>query len=587
MKLKRTHHCGETRKTQVGQTIIVSGWVHRRRDHGGVIFIDLRDRSGILQIACNPQHSKDAHHVAESLRSEFVVSVKGEVIPRSDDTINPKMPTGEVELKAIEVELLNKAKTPAITVSDEFIEVDENKRLQYRYLDLRRERLLKLLTLRHNIVQAAHELLNKRGFLEIETPILTKSTPEGARDYLVPSRLYAGKFFALPQSPQLFKQLLMVAGYEKYYQIAKCFRDEDLRADRQPEFTQIDLEMSFVDEEDVIKLTSDLLKNIFEVAGKKIAGDIPRMTYQVAMEKYGCDRPDLRFGLEFVEISDIAAKSDLQVFKTIVDKGGQVKGINVKGGSDKLSRTELEDLKKYAGRFGAKGLAWITVKGNNEYSSPIIKFFKEDQVKEIMKRFNAEAGDVILFVADTQEVTAQALSEVRTEIGRRLKLYSDDAVSLVWITHFPLFAKDDKGLPTPQHHPFTSPDRTDFSDVFAVNSLAYDIVMNGTEIGGGSIRIHDQEMQSKIFELLKIGAEEAKEKFGFLLDALQYGAPPHGGLALGLDRLVMLLGGTESIRDVIAFPKTQSAICPLTNAPNTVTEEQLEELHLKVILPEE
>jgi aspartyl-tRNA synthetase len=581
MKLKRTHHCGELRKNNVGQTVIITGWVHRRRDHGGVIFVDLRDRSGIVQVAFNPQIDKASHHLAESIRSEYVIAVKGEVIPRSADTINPKMPTGEVEIKAKELEILNTAKTPAISVADE-ITVDENKRLQFRYLDLRRDVLQKNLMLRHKITLAARNYLNAAGFLDIETPILTKSTPEGARDYLVPSRLYAGKFFALPQSPQLFKQLLMVSGFEKYYQIAKCFRDEDLRADRQPEFTQIDIEASFVDEDDIITLVNGLLKEIFVVAGKKIDGDIRRMTYAEAMDKYGSDKPDLRFGLEFVDISDIAGASELQVFRTIVEKGGLVKGINVTGGAEKLSRSELDDLKSYAARFGAKGLAWITVKGPNDYSSPIIKFFKADQVAEIMKRFAARPGDVILFVADTEEVAARALGEVRVELGRRLQLYTAEAIALVWVTHFPLFEKDDNGNPTPKHHPFTAPDREDLSRPLEVNSRAYDIVFNGTEIGGGSIRIHDQKMQSKIFELLHIGPQEAQEKFGFLLDALQYGAPPHGGLALGLDRLVMLLAGTESIRDVIAFPKTQSAICPMSNAPNSVTEE-----HLKIEMPEE
>ncbi len=585
MKLKRTRHSGELRRSDVGQVVVLSGWVHRRRDHGGVIFVDLRDRSGIVQIAFNPQIDAASHHVAEAVRSEYVIAVRGEVIPRSAETVNPKMPTGEVEIKALECEILNTAKTPAISVADDIV-IDENKRLQYRYLDLRRDVLQKILILRHKITLAARNYLNEHGFLDIETPILTKSTPEGARDYLVPSRLYAGKFFALPQSPQIFKQLLMVSGFEKYYQIAKCFRDEDLRADRQPEFTQIDIEASFIDEDDIIALVNGLLKDVFAVAGKTITGDIQRMTYAEAMGSYGSDKPDLRFGLKFVDISDIAGASELQVFRTIVEKGGQVKGINVVGGAEKLSRSELDDLKSYAARFGAKGLAWITVKGDKEYSSPIIKFFKEEQVAEIMKRFSAKAGDVILFVADTEEVTARALGEVRVEIGRRLQLYSPDAMALVWVTHFPLFEKDDNGNPTPKHHPFTAPDREDLSNPLEVNSRAYDIVYNGTEIGGGSIRIHDQKMQAKIFELLHIGPQEAQDKFGFLLDALQYGAPPHGGLALGLDRLVMLLAGTDSIRDVIAFPKTQSAICPMSGAPNTVTEEQLEELHIKVEYPE-
>lgn len=586
MKLKRTHHCGDFRKKEIGKTVIVSGWVNRRRDHGGVIFVDLRDRSGILQVAFNPEIDKASHQIAEGIRSEYVLSVKGEVVARSSETVNPKMPTGEVEIKASEVEILNKAKTPAISIVED-IEVDENKRLKYRYLDLRREKLKNNLILRHKVVKAARDYLSEQGYLEVETPFLTKSTPEGARDYLVPSRIYAGKFYALPQSPQLFKQLLMISGLEKYFQVVKCFRDEDLRADRQPEFTQIDIEASFIEEEDIIQLINNLLKEVFAAAGKSIKTDIPRMSYQEAMAKYGKDTPDLRFGLEFVEISDVAAQSELKVFKEMVDKGGQVKGINVKGKAKELSRTELENMKKFAGKFGAKGLAWITIKGEGEYSSPIIKFFKEEQVKEIIKRFDGKPGDVILFVADKPEIVAEALGEVRKALGKKLNLYSPDDISLVWVTDFPLFEKDDKGNPTPKHHPFTAPDRDDLSKPLEVNSRAYDIVFNGIEIGGGSIRIHDEKLQEKIFEILKISKEDAREKFGFLLDGLQYGAPPHGGIALGLDRLVMLLCGAESIRDVIAFPKTQSAICPLTNAPDYVSEDQLAELHLKVEIPEE
>jgi aspartyl-tRNA synthetase len=442
------------------------------------------------------------------------------------------------------------------------------------------------LILRHKIVNAAHKYLNEQEYLEVETPMLTKSTPEGARDYLVPSRVYPGSFYALPQSPQLFKQLLMVSGFEKYYQVVKCFRDEDLRADRQPEFTQIDIEASFVTQEDIMELINGLLKNIFTAVGKKIT-EIETITYQDAMLKYGNDRPDLRFGMEFVDISDVAASSELQVFKTMVDKGGEVKGINVKNGSEVLSRKELDDLKGFVGNYGAKGLAWITIKGENDYSSPIIKFFSDEQVKEILTRFKGEPGDVILFVADKSEVVAQALGELRNEIGRKLKLYKDEDISLVWVVNFPLFEKGDDGEPTPKHHPFTAPDRDDLSDPFAANSLAYDIVFNGVEIGGGSVRIHDKEMQEKIFGALKIDKAEAEEKFGFLLSGLQYGAPPHAGIALGLDRLAMLLCGANSIREVIAFPKTQNAGCPLTNAPSQVSEKQLDELHLKVELPEE
>lgn len=554
--------CGTLNKKNEQQTITVRGWVNRRRDHGGVIFIDLRDRSGIVQITLSEAINATAHKAAEALRSEYVVVITGKVIARSANNINPNMPTGEIELEGHSVEILNTSKTPAISIADEQ-DVDEAIRLKYRYLDLRRPKIMQNLILRSKITEVARKYLYEQGFLEIETPILTKSTPEGARDYLVPSRVKQGKFYALPQSPQLFKQLLMVAGYEKYFQIAKCFRDEDLRADRQPEFTQIDIEQSFTSEAELIKLIDGMLAEILPLIGRTYPKEIPHITYAEAVNNYGSDAPDIRFDLKLVDISDIAKQSELKVFRDVVDAGGFVKAINVKGGDGKLSRKDLDEYKEFVGKFGAKGLAWITIR-QNEISSPIAKFFTPEQLNGIIQKMQGEVGDILLFVADKKKVVHDSLGKLRLAIGKKLNLFDPQEMKFCWVVKFPLFEKNTEGHLTSTHHPFTKP----LDNKLDENTLAaaYDIVLNGIELGGGSLRIYNTEEQMAIFKALNIGEAEAQEKFGFLLEAFQYGAPPHGGIALGLDRLVMLLAGAESIRDVIAFPKTKSAECLMTEA---------------------
>lgn len=576
--LKRTHYCGTVTEKLTDKEVVLMGWVNRRRDHGGVIFIDLRDRTGLVQVSIDESFDKAVHHSAESIRSEFVVAIRGKVRLRSAETVNPKMVTGKIEVVALEIKILNRAKYPVFEIADE-VEIDENIRLRHRYLDLRRPKMQQNLILRSKMAQAARNYLDENGFIEVETPMLTRSTPEGARDFLVPSRVNPGSFFALPQSPQLFKQLLMVSGFDKYFQIVKCFRDEDLRADRQPEFTQIDIEASFVEEEDMMNYTTELVKKIFEAAQKPFPNHIPRMPYAEAMELYGSDKPDIRFEMKFVEITDIAKRSEFKVFKNIAESGGVVKGICVKGGSEKLSRKDLDELTQFVGQFGLKGMAWVNYKGENDYSSPITKFFTPELIKEMLDRFGAKVGDLILFSAEKYDIVSEALGRLRLEVAKRLKLYADDQYALLWVTDFPLFDKDENGNYTSKHHPFTAP--KDPNDKEYKISKAYDIVLNGTEIGGGSIRIHDQNQQREVFKMLGISDEEAENKFGFLLDGLQYGAPPHGGLALGLDRLVMLLTGSESIRDVIAFPKTQSAACLLTHAPSQVSHAQLQELFIE------
>ncbi len=579
---KRTHHCGELRTTHLGQEVTLMGWVLRRRDHGGVIFIDLRDREGITQVVFEPEINPQTHQHAHRLRAEYCIAVKGRVRRRPEGMENPKIPTGEIEVEAYELRILNTSKTPPFPL-DEEIEVAEVHRLKYRYLDLRRPKMLEALRFRHRVAQAARSFLDQKGFIEIETPFLTKSTPEGARDYLVPSRLYPGKFYALPQSPQLFKQILMIAGFDRYYQIVRCFRDEDLRADRQPEFTQLDLEMSFVTEKDVMDVLEELVCYVFKnTLGVELERPFPVLTYQEALEKYGTDRPDLRFGLELVTLSEIFTQTKFRVFAEVLQKGGLIKGICV---PHDFSRKELDDLTSLANELGAKGLAWIKVREGNELQSPIVKFFSEEEIKGLLEAFKPEAGSTIFFVADQPGVVNEVLAELRVVLAEKIGLIPEKEFKFCWVVDFPLLEWDEEeGRYVAMHHPFTSPKEEDLPILEEapekVRSRAYDLVLNGVEVGGGSIRIHRPDIQERVFRLLKIGPEEAREKFGFLLEALEYGAPPHGGFAFGFDRLVMLMLGRRSIREVIAFPKTQRAQCLLTGAPAPVTMTQLTELHL-------
>jgi len=584
--MKRTHSATNLSMDNVGQEVIVNGWVNSRRDHGGLIFIDLRDRSGIIQIVFNPELNKEAFHLAETVRSEYVVAARGKVLARSEATINPNLKTGEIEIHIEQMEVLNTAKTPPFYIEDG-IDVDEILRMRYRYLDLRRPEMRDNLMLRHRIINTMREYLDQEGFIEIETPVLGRSTPEGARDYLVPSRVHPGEFFALPQSPQQYKQILMVAGMEKYFQIARCFRDEDLRADRQPEFTQLDMEMSFIDEEDIFTLIEAMMQEIFKISNQiDIPIPFPRITYDDAMLKYGSDQPDLRFGWEIQDITGLVIDVDFKVFSSAIAAGGVVRALNAKTCGGLFTRKEIDDLGKTATAYGAKGLAWINVR-ENELNSPITKFFSEEQMQAILAAVDAQPGDLILFGADQAEVVAKVLGVLRLELAKRLKLYDEDTFCFSWVVDFPMFEYDqeDKRY-VAVHHMFTSPRVEDMplldTEPAQVKARAYDLVLNGIEIGGGSIRIHRRDWQEKVFSLLGMSPEEAVDKFGYMLEAFEYGTPPHGGIAFGIDRMVMLMRKRDSIRDVIAFPKTQSAACPMTSAPSEVSPKQLRELALKI-----
>lgn len=589
--MHRTCGCGDVREHHSGKQLTLAGWVQRRRDHGGLIFVDLRDRSGVVQLVFSPQYGELAFHKAEDIRNEYVVAIIGQVRERSEDTVNSNMPTGKIEVVITEMRILNKAKTPPFYIEDD-ISVDENVRLKHRYLDLRRPEMQRNLIMRHKIIHEMRSFLNELDFLEIETPMLTKSTPEGARDYLVPSRVNAGKFYALPQSPQIFKQLLMVSGFERYFQVARCFRDEDLRADRQPEFTQLDMEVSFEDQDFILNLVENMMQRVFKnVLDMDIPTPFKRITWDDAMNLYGSDKPDLRFDMHFYEISDLLRDTEFKVFRNVLDNGGQVKAITVKGNAG-IPRRELDDLVDYVGQYGAKGLAWIGFNEDGTLKCQITKFLGEEKVREIGKICEAEKGDLVLIIADKPKVVAQALGELRLEMARRMNLINPNEFCFRWVVDFPMFEyNEEEKRYVAMHHPFTAPRDEDVEHLLTnpgnVYAKAYDLVINGVEAGGGSLRIYQEDLQEKVFQAIGISREEAEEKFGFLLKAFQYGAPPHEGIAFGLDRLVMLMLHRASIRDVIAFPKTQSAVDQMAEAPNVVTEKQLGELHIKLDLDED
>lgn len=589
--LKRTHYCGDLRESNIGEEVVLMGWVQKKRNLGGLVFVDLRDRSGICQIIFDTDVNEEAFAKAEKLGSEYVIAIKGKVAERSSK--NPNIPTGDIEVFATELKLLNKSETPPIYIKDDD-NVSEELRLKYRYLDLRKPSMQKNLMLRSRVANIVRNYLSENNFFEIETPFLIKPTPEGARDYLVPSRVNEGKFYALPQSPQLFKQLLMVSGMDRYFQIVKCFRDEDLRADRQPEFTQIDCEMSFVEQEDVMSVMEKMVQRIFtEVLDVEVKLPLKKMTYAEAMERYGSDKPDTRFGYELTNISDLVANCGFGVFANATKPGMSVRGINVKGKAEDFSKKQIGKLEDHAKTYKAKGLAWMKIGENREVTSPIAKFFTPEEITAILDRMDAQAGDLLLFVADKDSVVFDALGQVRLEVARRLDILDSNVYEMLWVTEFPLFEEDEEtGRMIAKHHPFTSPldedlDRLEGDEKASLRAKAYDMVINGYEVGGGSVRIFNADVQQKMFKALGFTEEEANEKFGFLLEAFKYGTPPHAGMAFGLDRLIMILAGTTNIKDVIAFPKNQSAVCPMTNAPAIAEETQLEELSIKVDIKEE
>jgi aspartyl-tRNA synthetase len=584
----RSYFCGEVTETAIGEKVTLKGWVQKRRDLGGLIFIDLRDRTGIVQVVFNPDVSKEALQTAEKIRSEYVLDIEGTVILRDENNVNKNISTGKIEILADTVKIVNEAKTPPFAIADK-TEVSEDIRLKYRYMDLRRPVMFETLKMRHQTTKAVRDYLDGEGFLDIETPILTKSTPEGARDYLVPSRVHDGEFYALPQSPQLFKQLLMVSGVERYYQIARCFRDEDLRADRQPEFTQIDIETSFMSQEDIIYMTEEMMAKVMkDVKGMDVTLPFPRMTYDEAMSRYGSDKPDTRFEMELINVSELVADSGFKVFSGAVASGGQVKALNVKEGAADYSRKEIDALGEFAAVYGAKGLAWVKVEADG-LKGPIAKFFNEADQQDLIQVTEASVGDLLLFVADKKSVVADALGALRLKLGKERQLIDSSKFNFLWVVDWPLLEYDEEaGRYFAAHHPFTMPAREDLdkleTDPGSVHAQAYDIVLNGYELGGGSLRIFERDIQEKMFEVLGFTPEEANEQFGFLMEAFEYGTPPHGGIALGLDRLVMLLTGRTNLRDTIAFPKTASASDLLTDAPGVVSEAQLDELHLQLAI---
>ncbi|WP_369902500.1 aspartate--tRNA ligase [Bacillus manliponensis] len=587
----RTHECGKVTVEAVGQTVQLKGWVQKRRDLGGLIFIDLRDRTGIVQVVFNPGTSKEALAIAETIRSEYVLHVEGTVVERGAGAVNENMATGAIEIQATKVEVLNAAKTTPIIIADD-TDASEDIRLKYRYLDLRRPAMYNTFKMRHDVTKTIRNFLDSEAFLEVETPILTKSTPEGARDYLVPSRVHDGEFYALPQSPQIFKQLLMVGGFERYYQVARCFRDEDLRADRQPEFTQVDIETSFLSQEEILEMMERMMVKVMkEAKGVEVSAPFPRMTYADAMARYGSDKPDTRFAMELTDLSEFAAGCGFKVFTSAVETGGQVKAINAKGAAAKYSRKDIDALTEFVKVYGAKGLAWLKVEEDG-LKGPIAKFFGEEDASQLMNLLGAAAGDLLLFVADKKSVVADSLGALRMRLGKELELIDESKFNFLWVTDWPLLEYDEEAdRYFAAHHPFTMPFREDVELLETApekaRAQAYDLVLNGYELGGGSLRIYERDVQEKMFKALGFSEEEAKEQFGFLLEAFEYGTPPHGGIALGLDRLVMLLAGRTNLRDTIAFPKTASASCLLTEAPSPVATAQLEELNLQLNVKEE